>query len=214
MPDNQDVQLNHDVAVAALFSIRDEARINATSGDVRIAGDARRDYLLASVCLLCIGAIGKEAVDNAEYPNLPAPNDLDVQSETVTPAPAPVNPNPAIDADGNPVTNAPAQPQTADQLASQTQPTDDIISSMAPQPSANNSASINNASETNNVAPDDANHITADDLSPTENTTADNAGNNSGATAVDNAETTAPENTRVSAPSDTNTNGEAVTDNQ
>lgn len=116
MADDSIPNLNHDVAVATLHSIITEARHNSTSGDTRLAGEARRDFLFAAIMLKTISAVGADDFNAAEYPDLPTPEALEAANIT------PDNPATSIAPDAvQTSSSAPANnpPQNADDLANQ-----------------------------------------------------------------------------------------------
>lgn len=92
-------KLNHAVAVQALHDICAESENLVNSGDLRVAGEARRDYLLASICLQLLSNVEPDTFTNTELAKLPTPDQLNEGTHTVI--------------DSGP---APAQPVNADQL--------------------------------------------------------------------------------------------------
>ena len=187
--DNNDIpDLNHDLSVATLHHILTESKANSTSGDVRIAGDARRDFLFAAIILKLLGATDKQTFDSASYPDLPTPEALQAASVDasnpvtgVVPEAAPAPATPA----------APSQPQSADALAEQssgtvTAPSDVTNETVTGVDSGKVAADVTgNNTQPNPATPDLANtdnvdtDTSATQLTPSDlNANPDNKGNN------------------------------------
>lgn len=105
-------KLNHGVAVKALNDIQTEAAYNVNSGDIRVAGESRRDYLFATILSQLLSTVDESTFNNVELAKLPTPDELAASSD-----PSSLGSQLA----GVPVGDAPVtpQPQTADQLADQ-----------------------------------------------------------------------------------------------
>lgn len=156
-------KLNHAVAVQALHSICTESEHLVNSGDVRVSGEARRDYLVSSILLQLLSTVEPDQFTNAELAKLPTPEELRAADDgglagRIVESQSGTNPNP--------------QPQTADQL-------EDQNSGAAPLNNTDTVPVVGNTVTNNDATPVETTPategtdtpVTEDDLTPSENTT-------------------------------------------